>query len=181
MEITSNARIDAPLDAVWELLRDIPRVSHCLPGTEITQIVDDTTYKAKVNLKVGPLSVAYKATIVLRSLDSATHSAQFNVDALDVKGRGNATALVTTSAQADGDGTAIAVVADAKVSGVIAQFGQGVMKDVAGRIMQQFAVNVANEVKGLAPQAQGEGKLDAGAAVMGAVGDKLKSVFGGKH
>ncbi len=181
MQITSNARIDAPLDAVWNLLRDIPRVSRCLPGTEITEIVDATTYKAKVNLKVGPLSAAYKATIAVGSLDEATHSAQFNVDALDVKGRGNATALVSTSAQADGDGTAIAVVADAKVSGVIAQFGQGVLKDVAGRIMQQFALNVANEVKGVSSAAPAENKLDAGAAVIGVVGDKLKGVFGGNR
>jgi carbon monoxide dehydrogenase subunit G len=181
MEITSNARIDAPLDVVWGLLSDIPRVSRCLPGTEITEIVDERTYKAIVNVKVGPLSVSYKATIALKSLDAEAHASRFTVDAVDVKGRGYATAIVSNSAQADGDGTAISVVADAKVSGVIAQFGQGVMKDVAGRIMQQFALNVGNEVKGLRPETQQSAKLDAGAVVAGVVGDKLKGVFGGNR
>jgi carbon monoxide dehydrogenase subunit G len=146
MEITSTARIAAPLDKVWDILQDIPRVSKCLPGAEITETVDDHTWKAKVGLKVGPLSVGYNATITRESLDPVTHSAKMRVDAVDAKGRGTANAVVSTSARADGDATVIDVVADATISGVIAQFGQGVIKDVAGRIMNQFAANVAKEV-----------------------------------
>jgi uncharacterized protein len=147
MEIQSSARIDAPLDRVWNVLVDIPRVARCLPGTENVQQVDDKTYKADVSLKVGPLSVNYRATITRESIDPVAHTAQMKIDATDVKGRGNASATVTTSARAEGDGTAIDVLADAKISGVLGQFGQGVIKDVAGRVMKQFAVKVADEAK----------------------------------
>jgi len=145
MEITSSARIEAPLEKVWTILQDIPRVSKCLPGVTITDTVDDHTWKADVGLRVGPLSVGYKATISRDALDAATHSAKMRVDAVDSKGRGTASALVSTSARADGDATEIDVVADATISGVIAQFGQGVIKEVAGRMMKQFAANVAKE------------------------------------
>jgi carbon monoxide dehydrogenase subunit G len=146
VEITSSARIYAPLDKVWELLQDVPRVATCMPGAKITSTVDDNTWKATVGMKVGPLSVGYNATITRQSLDAANHSATMRIEAVDSKGRGTMTATVQTSARADGDNTVIDVLADATISGVIAQFGQGVVKDVAGRMMQTFADNVGKAV-----------------------------------
>lgn len=150
MEITSSATIEAPIEKVWAVLVDIPRVTTCLPGAEITEVIDANTYKANVTLKVGPIGVSYRAVITRESLDEATRSAVLRVEATDSKGRGNASATVTTSARAEGAATVIDVVADAKITGVIAQFGQGVVKDVAGRIMSKFAANVALEVDGAA-------------------------------
>ena len=57
----------APVDRVWSVLKDIPRVSGCIPNATITEIVDARTYKAAVSVKVGPVSVSYKATITVES------------------------------------------------------------------------------------------------------------------
>ena len=146
MQILSNARIEASLDKVWDILQDIPRVATCMPGAEITQTVDDHTWKAKVGVKVGPLSVGYNATITRTSLDVDKHSATMQVEAVDGKGRGTVSATIVTSATANGDGTDIDVVADAAVSGVIGQMGQGVLKEVSGRMLKIFAGNVAKAV-----------------------------------
>jgi hypothetical protein len=146
VEIQSSARIEAPLDKVWDLLQDIPRVSTCMPGATITETVDDHTWKAKVGIKVGPLSVGYNATITRQSLDPVTHSAKMLVEAVDSKGRGTVSATITTSAQANGDATDIDVLADATISGIVAQFGQGALKEVSGRMLQIFAGNVAKAV-----------------------------------
>ncbi len=146
MEITSSARIAAPLDKVWEMLQDVPRVATCMPGAQITETVDDHTWKATVGVKVGPLSVGYKATITRQSLDPVAHSATMRIEGVDSKGRGTMSATVQTSARADGENTIVDVAADATLSGIIAQFGQGAIKDVAGRMMQTFAANVAKAV-----------------------------------
>jgi len=146
VQILSNARIEASLDKVWDILQDIPRVATCMPGAEITQTVDDHTWKAKVGVKVGPLSVGYNATITRTSLDVDKHSATMQVEAVDGKGRGTVSATIVTSATANGDGTDIDVVADAAVSGVIGQMGQGVLKEVSGRMLKIFAGNVAKAV-----------------------------------
>jgi carbon monoxide dehydrogenase subunit G len=146
VQITSSATIDAGLDKVWDLLQDIPRVSTCMPGAQITETVDDHTWKAKVGIKVGPLSVGYNATITRQSLDAATHSATMQVEAVDSKGRGTVSASIVTSAKAVGDATEIDVVADANISGVVAQFGQGALKEVSGRMLKIFAANVAKAV-----------------------------------
>ena len=46
----------------------------------------------------------------------------------------------------DIDGTDIDVLADANISGVVAQFGQGALKEIAGRMLKIFAGNVAQAV-----------------------------------
>jgi carbon monoxide dehydrogenase subunit G len=146
MDITSSARIAAPLDKVWELLQDVPRVAGCMPGAQIAETVDDHTWKATVGVKVGPLTLGYKATITRQSLDPVAHSATMRIEAVDSKGRSALSASVQTAARADGENTIVDVAADATFSGLLAQFGQGAVKDVAGRIMHTFAANVAKVV-----------------------------------
>ena len=146
MRISSNAKIDAPLDRVWDLLQDIPRVSTCMPGTQITETVNDHTWKAKVGVKVGPLTIGYNATITRESLDPVRHAATMRVDAVDAKGRGTVSALVTTTAAAVGDATQIDVQADANISGMVAQLGQGVVSQVSSGLLKIFATNVGKMV-----------------------------------
>ncbi|TAM92645.1 hypothetical protein EPN42_00565 [bacterium] len=147
MEITNTARIEAPLDQVWDVLRDIPRTARCLPGTTISEKIDEETYKASVTMKVGPVTLTYRATVRRTSLDESTHAAVLDVEAADTKGRGNAAATVRTSAVADGAATVLTVTADARISGVLAQFGGGMIQSVAGRQLAQFAANVRAEVE----------------------------------
>lgn len=146
MEITSTARIEAPLERVWAVLRDIPRTARCLPGVTITGQVDEKTYDADVAVKVGPIEMNYRATIRVESLDELTHSAALQVEATDRKGRGSASATVRASAQSEGGSTTITVSQDARIAGVLAQFAGGAIKSVAGRQLAQFAENVRNEV-----------------------------------
>ncbi|HWT04830.1 MAG TPA: SRPBCC domain-containing protein, partial [Xanthomonadales bacterium] len=61
MIIDDGFDIDAPVDRVWALLKDIPKVATCIPRAEITEVVDARTYRAKVSVKVGPVEVSYRA------------------------------------------------------------------------------------------------------------------------
>lgn len=145
MKIATRATIAAPIDEVWPILVDMGRFTSCLPGVEVTEIVDANRCKANVALAFALVRVSYRAKIARESLDETTHSTVLRVEATDARGRANASALVTISVRAEGSATAIDVVADATVSGLIAQFGQGIMKDVAGRMVAKFAANVALE------------------------------------
>ena len=79
MIIDDGFDIDAPVDRVWSLLKDIPKVATCIPRAEITEVVDERTYRAKVSVRVGPVEVSYRAVITVQSLDDATHTAKFHV------------------------------------------------------------------------------------------------------
>ncbi len=143
MIIEDSFHVDAPLHLTWPVLNDIPRVATCIPYAEITEVVDDHTYRAKVSVKVGPVSVSYRATIVVETIDEDAHSATFRVHGDEITGRGGVRAIVMTRAEADGIRTRITLNTEAQVSGVIATVGGRLIEGVARKTVAQFALSLA--------------------------------------
>jgi uncharacterized protein len=146
MIIADEFTVDAPLDRVWAVLKDIPRVATALPNVEITEVVDPSTYRAKATVKVGPVSVSYKATITVEKMDEAEHIAVFRVQGDETRGRGGVRALMTSQAFAAGDRTRVTLTSDAQISGIIASVGGRLIESVAKRTIAEFAANLAKLV-----------------------------------
>jgi carbon monoxide dehydrogenase subunit G len=64
----------------------------------------------------------------------------------ETRGSGTANAVVTAQLDPDGDGTRVRVLTELKITGKVAQFGRGVMNDVADKILGQFAGCVAENL-----------------------------------
>jgi carbon monoxide dehydrogenase subunit G len=143
MIIDDSFDVDAPVDKVWPILKDVPRVATCIPNAQITETVDDKTYRAKVSVKVGPVSVGYNATITILSLDDTTFTATLDVKGDDTKGRGGVKASVVSRAEARGDKTHVDLHTDAQISGVIATVGGRMIESVARKTVAEFAKNLA--------------------------------------
>ena len=140
MKIEQTVEVDAPLDRVWALVNDVPRVAPCMPGGALTKVVDERTYEGTVLVKLGPIRMNYKGTVVLESVDEANHSAVMSAKGRDVKGSGTASANVTTRLEADGDNhTRLHVSSDVQLTGKVASFGRGAVQDVAAKLFGQFA------------------------------------------
>jgi uncharacterized protein len=78
------------------------------------------------------------------SKDEATHTAVIEGTGKETRGTGTAMVHVTTALVSEApDRTRVDVVTDLTITGKAAQFGRGVMQDVAGRIIDQFAGNLA--------------------------------------
>ncbi len=146
MTIEDSFHVDAPLHRTWPVLNDIPRVATCIPNAEITEMVDDHTYRAKVSVKVGPVSVSYRATIVVHTIDEEEHSATFHIHGDEIKGRGGVRATVVTRAQADGQRTHITLHTQAQISGVVATVGSRLIEGVAKKTVAQFALSLSELV-----------------------------------
>ncbi|WP_317996854.1 SRPBCC family protein [Vulcanimicrobium alpinum] len=142
MIIADSFTVDAPIERVWTLLQDIPKVATCIPNAEITEVVDPATYRAKVAVKVGPVSVSYKATIRVERMDDAEHVAAFGVQGDETRGRGGVRAKVTSQAFAEGDCTRVDLNADAQISGIIASVGGRLIESVAKKTIAEFAANL---------------------------------------
>jgi len=134
---------DAPLARVWTLLKDIPTVARCIPNAEITEVVDDKTYRAKVSLKVGPVSVSYRTTIVVGGFDDATHTVSFTIKGDELRGRGGVNATIVSKATAVNGRTHVDLHTDAQISGIVATVGGRLIEGVAQKTIAQFAANLA--------------------------------------
>jgi carbon monoxide dehydrogenase subunit G len=143
MIINDSFDVEAPLETVWSLLKDVPRVAPCIPNAKITEVIDDKTYKAEISMKVGPVSVSYKATIVIEKIDDATHSVEMNVRGNEGKGRGDVNARVVSHAETRGTGTHVTLETNATMTGIIATVGGRLIEGVAKATTAKFAQNLA--------------------------------------
>jgi uncharacterized protein len=138
--------VDAPLERVWDVLKDVPRVATCIPNAELTEVVDEKTYRAKVAVKVGPVAVSYRATIIVESLDDATHTARLGVQGDEARGRGGVKASVVAQASTRDGKTHVDLHTDAQISGIVATVGGRLIEGVAKRTVAEFAANLTKLV-----------------------------------
>src|ERR687888_331230 len=112
MQFENEFVVQAPVDQVWDYLLDVERIAPCAPGAELTEIVDDKTWKGKINIKVGPVSMSFAGTVTVLERDDAGHRAVLKAEGRERSGRGAASATVTSQlAQADA-GTKVTISTD---------------------------------------------------------------------
>jgi carbon monoxide dehydrogenase subunit G len=139
MQIDNSFHVDAPPDRVYAFLLDVNNVARCMPGAELSEVVDANTFKGKVVVKVGPIIVNYDGVARIISRDEAARSAVVEAEGRETKGAGSAKATSTMTVNAAGDGSEVILSASLNVAGRVAQFGRGVMEDVSRRLVGQMA------------------------------------------
>lgn len=151
--------VKAPADRVWEFLTDPYRVAKCLPGAAITEQLDDQTYAGTMTVKVGPVSASYKGQVRFERLDSDARVAELTGRGLDVRGKGGADMRMTSRLVERGPGeTEVMVTSEVSVTGILAQFGRGMIQDVSDQMFEKFTEGMRAELEG---GGQGAGKADA--------------------
>jgi hypothetical protein len=138
--------VDAPLERVWPVLTDVPRVAGCIPNAVVTETVDDKTYRAKVSVKVGPVSISYNATIFVESFDEPTHTATLRVQGDDTKGRGGVRATIVSRLEPRDGKTHVELHTDSQISGIIASVGGRLIEGVAKKTIAEFAQRLSKLV-----------------------------------
>lgn len=139
MRIENSFSVAGRVDDAWRLLNDVPRVVPCMPGAELTEVVGDDAWKAKVRVKLGPISLTFGADIVREAVDDAARSVVLSAKARELKGRGGAQATIESSLTEVDGRTHVTVVTDLVLQGAVAQYGGGVVTDVAGQMTKRFA------------------------------------------
>ena len=137
MELNNNFTVSASVERTWATLTDIEGIAPCMPGAQLTEI-DGDEFRGLVKVKVGPVTAQYKGSASFAERDDEAHRAVISASGRDSRGAGNASAMITAQLRPEGDGTAVEISTDLKVTGKVAQFGRGVMADVSERLLEQF-------------------------------------------
>jgi uncharacterized protein len=151
MQLENKFTIEAPIDKAWEALNTPETVAPCFPGATLQEYEGDS-FTGTVKVKLGPISLTYKGKGTYVSRDDENHKVVIEANGRDSRGNGTASATVTGTMVADGPTrTAVTMVTDMTITGRPAQFGRGVISDVADKIIGQFSACVASK---LAPAAE---------------------------
>jgi uncharacterized protein len=145
MELTNEFTVGVPVEQAWEVLTDVERIAPCMPGAQLQEVEGDE-YRGVVKVKVGPITAQYKGKATFVEQDAGARRAVLKADGRDTRGQGNASATITATMEAAGDGTAVKVVTDLTVTGKVAQFGRGVLADVSAKLLDQFVECLENDV-----------------------------------
>jgi carbon monoxide dehydrogenase subunit G len=153
MQIENSFAVKAPPDRVYEFLLDVNNVVSCVPGAELSEVVDPNTFKGKVRIKVGPVTVNYNGTARITSRDAETRTATLEAEGRETTGSGTAQATTIMAVAADGAASTVTLTTDFTVVGRIAQFGRGIMEDVSRHLVGQAAECIQSKLEGPPPSA----------------------------
>lgn len=144
MKIENALELSLPPDDAWPILLDIPFVAPCLPGTQLTGVIDDATYEGAVALRFGPVHLSFRGTAVIEEVDPEAKRVAVTARGREDRGRGEAHAKVSFRLRETEAGTQVLVVTDLNLAGSLIQYarGAGVVTRTAQELIDQFAANL---------------------------------------
>jgi carbon monoxide dehydrogenase subunit G len=155
VQLDNSFEVAASRESAWNLLMDVPRVVPCMPGAQLTETVDDSNWKAKVSVKLGPIALQFAADIERTEVDTAANSVVLTTNARELRGRGGAKATIRSSLTELGPRqTRVDVHTDLSLSGSVAQYGRSIVQDVAGQMVGKFADCLQLQLAGTEEEAQ---------------------------
>jgi carbon monoxide dehydrogenase subunit G len=165
MLIENTFTVAAPIDFLWNYLLDVERIAPCMPGAELTEVVDDKNWKGKLNAKFGPVSMSFAGSVTIQERDDAAHRVKLTAKGMEAKGKGAANASVTSwlEAGADAGSTTVKMEADITLTGAAAQLSRGLLPEISKKLTQQFA-DCLQESMAAAQTASTDGAADMSAS-----------------
>ena len=149
MEIKGEYKIAASREKVFAALNDVTILQACIPGCESLEKSSDTEMKAKVRMRIGPVSASFTGKVTLSDLDPP------NGYKISGEGQGGAAGFAKGGAvvalREDGAETVLTYNVDAQVGGKIAQVGARLIDGTARKLADEFFSKFATMVGGPPP------------------------------
>ena len=146
MELQNSFTVPANVAMAWSTLLDVEAIAPCMPGATLESVNGDE-FTGNVKVKLGPVSMTYGGEARFLTKDATSHTAVIEGNGKESRGSGTARALVTCVLTEEApDLTRVDVSTELTITGKAAQFGRGVMQDVAGRLVTQFAGNLGTVI-----------------------------------
>jgi carbon monoxide dehydrogenase subunit G len=145
MKLENRFTVPVPREEALKVLLDVERVAPCMPGATLTSR-DGDAFEGTVKVKVGPINLTYGGKASFQTVDEPAGLVVIQAAGKETRGTGTAKALVTCRLVDKGDTTEVEVDTDLNITGKPAQFGRGVLAEVSGKLVDQFAACLAEEI-----------------------------------
>ena len=163
MEMQGEELINAPREKVWDALNDPEILKQAIPGCEEVVKDSDTSFAAKVKVKVGPVKATFKGAVSLSNIDAP------NGYTITGEGKGGAAGFGKGGAdvkleEAPNGATLLKYDVNASVGGKMAQIGSRLIdstaKKLAGEFFSKFNELVSDSAAAEAPVEAAEAATD---------------------
>src|ERR1700759_82649 len=143
MEMDHSFTVPVPPDRAWDVLLDVKRIAPCMPGATVDEF-DGEVVTGRIKVKVGPVSLTYRGTAKFTERDADAKVIVLDAAGKETRGAGTASATVRATLEPEPDGTSTKATMHTTMNttGRPAQFGRGVMVEVGGKLVEQFAQNL---------------------------------------
>jgi uncharacterized protein len=182
MRLEKEFEVAATADAVYHAILDIPSVAGCLPGATVGDPTGDGGHHATIAVKIGPVHLSYGGTVRVAQQDDAARRLTMRADAQERHGHGAAQAdIVLAVAGGAGSCALVDLVTEMEVTGPVAHMGQGILHDVAGSLIEEFAGCLGARLSG--PEgsrraaAEHHAEISAIPLVLHALENRMKHLF----
>ena len=155
MRFEHEFTVPVPVEQAWAVLLDVERVAPCLPGATL-DVFEGEEFTGRMKVKVGPITVTYRGSARFEDVDKDAHTLTLRASGKEARGSGTAAATVKARLTPGDGSTAVAVETTFNVTGRPAQFGRGVMAEVGSKLIDRFAVNLAELLAEPTPEAPKE-------------------------
>lgn len=150
--INQEFQVQRPPAAVWDLFQDVPNVVACMPGAELTASTGPNKYRGKLSVKLGPVSASFEGEATVEEIDPAEYRAVIRSKGIDKRGGSRGAATVTYKLSGNEASTAVAISADVKLQGRLAQFGRtGLLEEVSRTLTADFAACLETKLGAATP------------------------------
>ena len=167
MKLEHSFEVPASPEQTLALLLDAERVVPCMPGATLKEVVDDTTWKAAMGVKLGPVTMQFLVDVTMLDRNDEEHSVRLGVSGRDTRGKGGAEGTVDSVLSPVGTGTRVDMTTDLRFSGQVAQLGRpGVVQDVSNKLVDQFAACIKAQLSE-SPEAASAARTEAQKPVSG--------------
>lgn len=139
VELEKSFVIKAAVTDCWRLLSDIPRVTTCMPGASITQVIDASHFAGRVMVSIGPMRLQFAGELERVMIDASARKLVLMATGTDKSGSSATMKLTATLADKENHETLLYGQAEITVNGQLAQFGARMIGPVSEVILSQFA------------------------------------------
>lgn len=135
MQFAGTTEIDAPRPRVWAFVIDPQQVGWCGPGVESIEAIDETHFKARAKVGIGPISARFNVNLELAEAAEPERavilaSGQAPGSAVDARGE-----MVLSGP--DAGPTTMTWSADVQIMGSMASIGARLIEGTANKLIGQ--------------------------------------------
>lgn len=171
--------VDAPRDQVWALFEDVHQVSACLPGAELSNVLDGDQMAGHVRIALGPIKATFKG-VAQKNSDPATFSGVIRGRGDDANGGSSTSGELRYELVEENAGlTRVNIFIAAAIQGPLANFSRSKLIDeLVKRLTTTFANNVIARLNGPLASEPHKANLNAGSLIFAALWARIKSAIG---